>query len=1463
MYGVRTVSVSLALAACVLWGATVYSLWETNQDRRSLALAQADQPRADEAKYKPVANHEAKSTLERADELAAAASKEFSKLTEGVTNGLADMTSDIPAIAVANAGEVKGAGEAKGDNGISVEVALAEINLPLRKESEPLDAKVDSSNVAAVDGAEITAENGRAVKDDAVSDEAVSGSDKIAVAETDADSDQDVGDKITAAKVKAENGIQLKEAVDDLKAIAGPDKATAETKIAEMTAQKLVRAVKETPTLNAPPWTVPFGADPDYDESTALRVGDRPWHVPTGVDPMYPKVSQKIAAIADEVSGSAADATETVGKKISSIASDVKTTIVGDKIWSVPDGNDPVYIDQMRLADNEGKWEIPTGVQPEYNQDGNLKTKDGTRLVHHGRADKLAFAYEDHDGNNRRIAYYDVAPSPEEIEVIDKIEVRLSDVKQEAVTAAPSAPEIIKDISRLPKDRVAVPVDKYEGQDAEEVTASITENVEEKNSEITGVKAAKIAAVKKTKKAKKTGSSDLMDAVDAELATLIAATPKIIEKPAKTAEPLKAKEEAPAKEVSPVKDVASEDKSSSKVAVAAAAKKKPVAENERAKASEIAVTKAPALLGKDEERLVNDGIKNADKKLAAGEAAAAPKDLIGEEAIDSKEADRQGVIETALLDNEKGAPDNKDQSTLRLADGGADLSSKDEASTGQVEENKKAPIWQVPDAADPQYGVVAQIERSFDHVKDVAVEAGDGIAKTVSKLSSNVKEAVAAPKRWSVPTGNVWGDKPETVTDSEIAVAALDVKSVDEADNTEAENAEAETDAAEVVKADQTLDKKTASEVTAGKKSGDKSSGELKADSSDVAVSEAGDKATQPDLPKLKGADVALVEPAVAAKDKKRDAIETADKRPEGKEQKVAALPEGSLPVIKNSIISGDEKKDTTSGEGEPKPFVSAKLQPIGVAPEINGERVAGLDPASDVKVEEPKNGVVTKLKNILALITDGDDKDLKPSDKPDVSRVDEVRFAAMKSLMLDQIDYKLISAKKGEGELSIQGRSQPLSRLSIYIDMTYLGDVDTDETGSWTITKSLYLPQGGHLVHAEHMSKGGLTLARKTMPFAQTKALKKPKGYKADTVGIGLGDKALAVMRDKLKADEAGGGSPLLSAKGMSPLASNAGGKISDVGTAVTKDLPLPVRKVSDIKGQHRLNDEDSADHIVVASISDDVARAGKGKKQKVSGLKNKASKSAADKTDDDKIASPDKTVKEEKPVAALKADADEGLKKDEVESQAKAVEVAVLDKDPAKESAALDDQADLKKSESETNGADKAAAVAEPELATTYVVKPGDTLSKIAQKVLGDSQKYKDILKLNPKLKSANFIYPKQKLIVREGAELAEKAEPVNPQSIKVNEKKAAIDIDKANEKQKTEKSVAKIDDSKKSASDKDEAETEFYIVQAGDNLWKIAQRVYGNGGRYKDIIKLNPGLTKNPSMIKPKVKLRVKAA
>ena len=121
-------------------------------------------------------------------------------------------------------------------------------------------------------------------------------------------------------------------------------------------------------------------------------------------------------------------------------------------------------------------------------------------------------------------------------------------------------------------------------------------------------------------------------------------------------------------------------------------------------------------------------------------------------------------------------------------------------------------------------------------------------------------------------------------------------------------------------------------------------------------------------------------------------------------------------------------------------------------------------------------------------------------------------------------------------------------------------------------------------------------------------------------------------------------------------------------------------------------------------------------------------------------------------------------------------------------------------------------------------YIVKSGDTLTRIAHKVYGDARLYKRILKLNPRIKNAHKIYPRMKLLVGGGAELA--------QLTKSKSNKA-----KAKPKTKT-----------------------HYIVRSGDSLWIIAKKVYGNAGRYKELIALNPGLAKNPRLIQPKMKLRV---
>lgn len=58
------------------------------------------------------------------------------------------------------------------------------------------------------------------------------------------------------------------------------------------------------------------------------------------------------------------------------------------------------------------------------------------------------------------------------------------------------------------------------------------------------------------------------------------------------------------------------------------------------------------------------------------------------------------------------------------------------------------------------------------------------------------------------------------------------------------------------------------------------------------------------------------------------------------------------------------------------------------------------------------------------------------------------------------------------------------------------------------------------------------------------------------------------------------------------------------------------------------------------------------------------------------------------------------------------------------------------------------KAAKAAE---ARTYTVKSGDSLSKIAQEVLGDANGWKEIFEANKdKIKDPNLIYPGQELVV-----------------------------------------------------------------------------------------------------------------
>ncbi len=53
---------------------------------------------------------------------------------------------------------------------------------------------------------------------------------------------------------------------------------------------------------------------------------------------------------------------------------------------------------------------------------------------------------------------------------------------------------------------------------------------------------------------------------------------------------------------------------------------------------------------------------------------------------------------------------------------------------------------------------------------------------------------------------------------------------------------------------------------------------------------------------------------------------------------------------------------------------------------------------------------------------------------------------------------------------------------------------------------------------------------------------------------------------------------------------------------------------------------------------------------------------------------------------------------------------------------------------------------------------------------------------------------------------------------------------------------------------------ATVEYYEIQAGDSLWKVAEKVYGNGSKYTKIFEENKEVIKDPDLIYPGQKIRI---
>ena len=66
--------------------------------------------------------------------------------------------------------------------------------------------------------------------------------------------------------------------------------------------------------------------------------------------------------------------------------------------------------------------------------------------------------------------------------------------------------------------------------------------------------------------------------------------------------------------------------------------------------------------------------------------------------------------------------------------------------------------------------------------------------------------------------------------------------------------------------------------------------------------------------------------------------------------------------------------------------------------------------------------------------------------------------------------------------------------------------------------------------------------------------------------------------------------------------------------------------------------------------------------------------------------------------------------------------------------------------------------------------------------------------------------------------------------------------------------------IDNVQLASGEKIGADDEFYVIQKGDSLWKIAEKAYGNGAKYTAIFEANREVIKDADKIFPGQKIRI---
>ncbi|MFK5956188.1 MAG: LysM domain-containing protein [Planctomycetota bacterium] len=114
-------------------------------------------------------------------------------------------------------------------------------------------------------------------------------------------------------------------------------------------------------------------------------------------------------------------------------------------------------------------------------------------------------------------------------------------------------------------------------------------------------------------------------------------------------------------------------------------------------------------------------------------------------------------------------------------------------------------------------------------------------------------------------------------------------------------------------------------------------------------------------------------------------------------------------------------------------------------------------------------------------------------------------------------------------------------------------------------------------------------------------------------------------------------------------------------------------------------------------------------------------------------------------------------------------------------------------------------------------YTIRPNDTLSEIAQDQLGSQRRMSEILDANPGL-DANHLVPGEKLVLPDRTAAA----------VVAHSKKGSGTVREANSGART------------------------HTVSAGDSLWSLAEKYYGQGYKVDRIVSANPKLLKDKNTV-----------